>query len=244
MLNEVKSTTLTILNKNNFGSLNVSDFNRLAKLAQVEVFKGYTKDYNDLVNSQNSMKSGEDYADRISSLESNIDNFLVFDQLLSVSGDFLILPSELTTGNILYQMIDLKLYHETTLISTAERVTSRQYNSSLISEIEGATKDFPIYTTNTLRILVKPTTVEIGDGHLWKADYIRMPKSPKWTYVELTGGAPIFDPTADDFQDLEIGQDDFPKIVRLICQYAGLVIRDRDVVTYMSAKDQQEEQKK
>lgn len=75
-------------------------------------------------------------------------------------------------------------------------------------------------------------------------DYLRFPHDPKWTYQQFMGGAPIFDPTASDFQDLEISQDDFVKMVQLVCQYAGLVIRENVVIQYMNTDEQQNDQKK
>ena len=242
MLDEVRNTTLSILNKNNFGSLNVSDFNRLAKLAQLQIFNGYVKEYNELVNMQNSMRSGEDYADRLAVVQLNIENFLVFDETVTVAGT-LKLPSENRTSTTLYKVMELKLYVDNNLISIAEKVSPGVFNSSKISYIEAPTIDFPIYMVSNDTILTLPDTSAV-DGANWRIDYLRMPKDPKWTYITLSGGAPIFNPSSNDFQDLEIGQDDFPRMVRLICEYAGLIIRDRDVVQYMSVKDQQEEQKK
>ena len=246
MLDEVRNTTLTILNKNNFGSLNVSDFNRLAKLAQLQIFNGYVKAYNELVNMQNSMMSGEEYADRLAVVQLNIENFLVFDENITEEGEqrVLKLPSMDRTSSVLYKVMELKLYMEEVLISIAEKVTPGIFNASKISYIEEPTVDFPVYMISGDTILTQPSVLDLRGGYNWKVDYLRMPKDPKWTYITLSGGHPIFDPTANDFQDLEIGQDDFPRIVRLICEFAGLVIRDRDVVQYMAAKDQQEEQKK
>ena len=53
MINEVRNTVLTLLNKNNFGYLSPSDFNLLAEQAQLDIFETYFYDYNRHINQQN-----------------------------------------------------------------------------------------------------------------------------------------------------------------------------------------------
>ena len=53
MINSVRNTVLSILNKNNYGYISPSDFNLFAKQAQLEIFEEYFSKYNDIVNMQN-----------------------------------------------------------------------------------------------------------------------------------------------------------------------------------------------
>ena len=46
MINEVRNTVLSVLNKNNYGYISPSDFNLFAENAQMEIFEEYFKNYN------------------------------------------------------------------------------------------------------------------------------------------------------------------------------------------------------
>ena len=63
-------------------------------------------------------------------------------------------------------------------------------------------------------------------------EYIRYPRDPKWTYADVpsSSGEPLFDPTQVDYQDFELPYSDEPTIVSRILEYAGLSIREADVV--------------
>ena len=75
MINSVRNTVLSILNKNNFGYLSPADFNLYAKQAQLEIFDQYFYDYNYQINKENIRQSGTGYADIARSLEEVIDTF-------------------------------------------------------------------------------------------------------------------------------------------------------------------------
>jgi hypothetical protein len=75
-------------------------------------------------------------------------------------------------------------------------------------------------------------------------NYIRNPKDPKWTYSVLSNGEPLFNQSASDYQDFELPESDFPKIVAKILQYAGLSIRENDVVQLVNQEEMQNNQQK
>jgi hypothetical protein len=77
MINSVRNTVLSVLNKNNYGYISPSDFNLYAKQAQMEIFEEYFANYNKLVNGQNSRVVGSDYADLLKANEEVIEFFLV-----------------------------------------------------------------------------------------------------------------------------------------------------------------------
>ena len=74
------------------------------------------------------------------------------------------------------------------------------------------------------------------------SQYIRYPKDPKWTYVSLTGGEPIFDQSQSDYQDFELPIDDGNNLVARILQYTGISIREGDVYRFGATLEQQETQ--
>ena len=66
--------------------------------------------------------------------------------------------------------------------------------------------------------------------------YTRYPVDPKWTYNMFTGD-PLFDNSAPDYQDFELTRADFNDLVIKICLYAGVNIRENEVVAAMTNMD-------
>ena len=77
----------------------------------------------------------------------------------------------------------------------------------------------------------------IGIGQLI-SQYIRFPFVPKWTFVTLTNGEPVFDPSQSDYQDFELPNDDEVNLISKILQYAGMSIREVAAVQFGQAQDQ------
>ena len=50
MIDSVRKTVLSILNKNNYGYITPADFNLYAKQAQLDIFDDYFYDYNYKIN--------------------------------------------------------------------------------------------------------------------------------------------------------------------------------------------------
>ena len=74
------------------------------------------------------------------------------------------------------------------------------------------------------------------------AEYIRYPKDPKWTYIDVPSldGEPLYDPTQPDFQYFELPLSDEPSLVNKILEYAGLSIREIETVKFASSSEARE----
>ena len=108
-------------------------------------------------------------------------------------------------------------------------------NSSLLTSPSTL---FPAYTQEADEITVYPNTFSnINDV---QAQYIRYPLDPKWTYVTLYGGEPLFDQSQADYQDFELPIDDTNNLVAKILQYAGISIREADVFQFGQIEEQQQ----
>jgi len=97
---------------------------------------------------------------------------------------------------------------------------------------------FPAYTTEGNVATLYPTPVL---GTVVTSQYIRYPKVPKWTYVDLgNDNEPVFDQSQPDYQDFELFPDDATDLTMKILQYAGVSIREASVVQYAGAKEASE----
>ena len=75
MINKVRETVLSILNKNNYGYVSPIDFNLFAKQAQMDLFEDYFYYINKTVNAENSRLAGTDHADIARQTNEVIDTF-------------------------------------------------------------------------------------------------------------------------------------------------------------------------
>ena len=97
-------------------------------------------------------------------------------------------------------------------------------------KITSPNSSYPAYTTESVSLDVFPEDVT-SIGRV-KCQYIRYPKDPKWTYVQLVGGEPSFDSSSALYQDFEIPLEDEPTLVNKILQYAGMSIRETQVTQF------------
>jgi hypothetical protein len=243
MINSVRNTVLSILNKNNYGYISPSDFNLYAKQAQLEIFDDYFNQYNKTINLENARRSGTGYGNELKAIEEMIDGFSQFDTLAQVAPttNEYFLPSLTTTGFGFYNIITVTCYDGSgNLLGEAEKVTHNAINMLNSSMLTAPSTMFPAYTQAGDKIIVYPDS--INGASSVKATYIRYPKDPKWTYVSIGNGEPVFDQTQLDYQDFELPIEEETNLIIKILQYAGLSIREAQVVTYASTEEVKKQQ--
>lgn len=314
MINEVRNTVLSVLNKNNYGYVSPSDFNLFAENAQMEIFEEYFSNYNKAINMENARSAGSDYAEIEGPIAETLETFLVTNFLANnattpslPTSNYFLAPSLVTTGDTAYYILKM-LYHtniinsgtnssvSTNLLVSASaqfttlgiipgdivvnintkktaRVVFVFSNTTLTLDsdiflttpvnylvISQASKEaekvsvgkittlnnslltkpnniFPAYTLEASYIKAYPATInQFGQV---EAVYFRHPKPPKWTYITLAGGTPIFDQSQSDYQDFELPEEDVYKLVMKILQYCGMSIREIEVAQFGIAQEQQ-----
>lgn len=314
IINSVRETVLSVLNKNNYGYITPSDFNLYAKQAQLDIFEDYFYQYNYQVNQENLRKSGIGLADIKKRYEEVIDLFSVTAGLYNQVDNTYSVPSIATTGSDYYLLnkvlvfnevldegtttgvsggqnriidanadfIDISvgdivalenngvqylkvvtvvnsttlqvspnltgpvgtkysIYKKGTIFNEAEKVTHTKITMLNNSILTSPNSSYPAYTTENVSLDVFPEGIN-AIGRV-KCQYIRYPKDPKWTYVQLVGGEPSFDSSSALYQDFEIPLEDEPTLVNKILQYAGMSIREAQVTQFATGLDTIETQK-
>jgi len=314
IINSVRETVLSVLNKNNYGYITPSDFNLYAKQAQLDIFEDYFYQYNYQVNQENLRKSGIGLADIKKRYEEVIDLFSVTAGLYNQVDNTYSVPSIATTGSDYYllnkvlvfnevldegtttgvsggqnRIIDANadfsdisvgdivalenngvqylkvvtvvnsttlqvspnligpvgtkysIYKKGTIFNEAEKVTHTKITMLNNSILTSPNSSYPAYTTENVSLDVFPEDIN-AIGRV-KCQYIRYPKDPKWTYVQLVGGEPSFDSSSALYQDFEIPLEDEPTLVNKILQYAGMSIRETQVTQFATGLDTIETQK-
>ena len=123
MINSVRNTVFSVLNKNNYGYISPQDFNLFAKQAQLEIFEDYFTDYNTAINKENARVSGTEYANATKGIEESIDTFSVIKNFDQKSTNKYFTPSQITTGDDYYLLNKVMSY--TTFITNGTNTTQQ-----------------------------------------------------------------------------------------------------------------------
>ena len=130
MINSVRQSVLSVLNKNNYGYLSPADFNLFAKQAQLDIFESYFYQYNYQINKENARQSGTGIANLSKNIEESMNLFSVTRGLnldTTAAGQYL-MPSAATTGSDYYLVNKLLVYKaivtsgETTAFDVADNL--------------------------------------------------------------------------------------------------------------------------
>lgn len=121
------------------------------------------------------------------------------------------------------------IYSASSIIE-AERVGQSKITMLNNSVLTKPNIGYPAYTQNALAAEAFPITIN-KTGQL-TSQYVRYPLVPKWTYVSITLGEPMFDASQADYQDFELPLSDEPELIAKICKYVGLEIREADVYAF------------
>lgn len=176
MINSVRNTVLSVLNKNNYGYISPSDFNLFAKQAQLEAYEEYFSNFNKTVNAENMRTSGSEYADINKAISETMESFFVSDFLVdkpttsdNPTNSFYI-PSLTTTGNEAYMINKVICY---TNILASDLVTSTNAFQLIDSNATFITAGVTIgdivvnsdtYQSTTVSGIVDETTLYVDDN--------------------------------------------------------------------------------
>jgi hypothetical protein len=138
--------------------------------------------------------------------------------ILTLSVDiFLVTPNN-------YTIMDVSVQNE------AEKVTAGKITLLGMSPLTAPSIQYPAYTQTSDTIIVYPSNINLPLQI--EATYFRYPKNPKWTYISLANGEPVFDQSQPDYQDFEVGMQNETSLVVKILQYCGISIRETLVAQF------------
>jgi len=163
------------------------------------------------------------------------------DYIISAPGTQIQLTTIPSAGlDLLIQVFDNNFYKLGTVIYNntveAEEVSQSYLLKANISPLTQPTTSFPLYIYEKGRIFIKPTTI---NGSV-SASYIRKPISPKWDFtVDSTTQAYVYD--YNQSVNFELDPIEQTALVMRILLYAGVIIKDPQVVQVAASQIQQEQ---
>jgi len=221
-VNTVYRTVLLILNKEQRGYLTPDEFNKIASQVQLEIFRSYIDDYNQLSRTQQPEAT---YADRISLLQEKIS---IFEKTITtnISGPSPIsLPTDLyKIGSIVHNGVN-----ELQKIQKSELYTLNQ------SPLTAPTIKYPVYYTEGNTCVFIPITT----GTLTR-NYIKVPADVVWNFT-IPSGQNYYEYDPSGSIDFEIHVSEQTEVILKILLYAGVVIEDPSIVQAAAAQVQKQE---
>ena len=230
MIDSVRNTVLFLLNKDNRGFITPSEYDYFAKQAQLEIFEEMFDDYSRAVVAQNSRKRALGYGDSVSKIGNDIDIFSKSSNLVHQDNpegetDTFTLPSDL-----------YKLLNITYAYTPVQQVPVSKFDMLVNSNYNKPTVTHPIYMRQGDQVIVNPNSIATEV----RCNYIRKPEDPHWGYKTIAGD-PVWN--SNTSKDFEISAAYEPELVIRICKYAGLSIREADVIQATTAMEAQDFQK-
>lgn len=234
----VYRTVQTIINKDNNGYVSPTEFNLIANKVQMDIFRNYFEEHNRDENKQNRGQTSRGYSNLALYERQRINQFSETRTILkdTVNNKF-DLPKDL------YYIEDNGIVSVEGGRSPSQEVDNRKF--IVIEEVSrdiigflnmseaAPTKMFPVYERYSDYIKVLPNSITSIT-----VKYIRVPKSPKWTY-RLIQGKEMFDPTAGDFMDFELHESELGNIIVRVLLEFGINLRETEVVQIADALKQE-----
>jgi hypothetical protein len=217
----VYKTVLLILNKEQRGYMTPDEFNKIGTQVQLEIYLKYFEDLNQLLRIP---QTDLDYADRVDLLDEKIAIFKRNQLLSAPTINGFGLPSDLQElGSVIYNNNEM------------QRVQRSEFYNLYRSKLTKPSSTYPIYLYENSLVKVYPETITDGVS----ANYLKFPTSIVWGFtVNSNLGNYVYNSGLST--DFELHQSEQVELIVRILEYAGIVIRDPQIIQVASQKVQQD----
>jgi hypothetical protein len=221
----VYKTVLLILNKEQRGYMTPDEFNKIGQQVQLEIFEKYFEDLNQIVRAP---QTDADYADRLSYLEEKISIF-ENNSTYVVTNGVANLSDVHRLNTVTYNNIEL------------QKVGRKEYYNIIKSPLTKPTLSHPIYLQEGNFLKIEPAGNTDVTKNVNKVDisFIKKPLNINWNFVP-DEGLGIFVYTSNGTIDFELHSSEQTEVILRILAYAGIVIRDPQIIQATSAQVQQQ----
>jgi hypothetical protein len=240
----VYKKVLSVLNKESRGFLTPDEFNRIGSQVQLDLLDKAFHAYNRAIARESIGRTSLGYADIPRKIQDRIDPFYTTNTvaLTSGSGELPTVTLDDYTRSNVYNII--RVYTNQTGptgVTDLERVEKAKLSFLLSSPLTTPSTTFPVYYVTGSNININPTSISSID-----IDYIKIPSNPIWAYIaEANGGLTYSTSTGSSVipttgkVDFELHSSSEVDLVIGILKYAGVIIKDPDVIQSMGAESTQ-----
>ena len=232
-VNTVYQTVLLILNKEQRGYMTPTEFNSVATQVQLEIFEKYFDDLNQQLRVP---QADTDYADRQENIDEKLAIFKTFGDATytTVGGlSYFVLPGLDAYGSLVdFYRLGNVLYNDEKVLQRLDRHEFYYANQSKLTKPSTIN---PAYLYENQKLFVKPTSII----DRIKVDYIRKPNNIVWAFD--VGGLGQYQNIAANSVDFELHESEQSEVILKVLLYAGIVIRDPQIVQAAAAQVQADE---
>tara|TARA_R100001198_G_C5225559_1_gene206271 strand:- start:501 stop:1283 length:783 start_codon:yes stop_codon:yes gene_type:complete len=246
-VNTVYTTVLSILNKEQRGYLTPYEFNQAATQVQLDIFENYFKN----LDKQLRIPQNEfDYSNPIENIDDELSTFKCLGSCAYQSSLRFILPTvdSLTSTDIVYDDApaanEFAFYRLGTVTFGSnkpvevERLQRDYFYNIDRSDLTAPSVNYPVYLYENKELTIKPGGASGITANV-EASFIRKPKNVVWAYsVNSSLGNYVYQPSSTGTGiipttgsvDFEISSNYQTEVILEILKYAGVVIRDPQIV--------------
>ena len=225
-VNKVYTTVLSIINKKGSGYLTPDNFNKIAKVVQLELLDRAFYEYNRAIAKQTGGRGAQGYGDIPRKIKDKIDPFCAQDTITLTSGIGSLPSASSGTYNVagVYNIINVS---STDRLTQIERIDKSKLSFLLSSPLTAPSTTFPMYYVSADSIYVYPTTLSSVSMY-----YIGTPADPIWSsQVDTTSfGTPIYTYSISGSVNFTLHPSDEVDLILGILQYFGITIKDPLVI--------------
>ena len=251
-VNEVYTTVLYLLNKEQRGYVQPDEFNKLATQVQLDIFQDYFANANQLVRKdQSNTQNDTEFFNMFKDSEYKLYPFLkeasyVYDQN---EGFWYSTDNVYNIGDVI---ATYSVNQNPTISSVSEFSTQKDYNKIVRSKLTAPTKLYPLHVVSkkitsstldinsTLKIYPNPDSVLVN--------VLLKPSNVYWGYSVGAVGQFVYNPTLYNPNTQPLGSLNFEldrseqtNIIIRILKYCGVIINNPQVVTIAESEIQQNE---
>ena len=232
-VNTVYQTVLLILNKEQRGYMTPTEFNSVATQVQLEIFEKYFDDLNQQLRIP---QADTDYADRQENIDEKLAIFKTFGDATytTVGGlSYFVLPGLDAYGSFVeFYRLGNVLYNDEKVVQRLDRHEFYYANQSKLTKPSTIN---PAYLYENQKLFIKPTSIV----DRIKVDYIRKPNNIVWAFN--VGGLGQYQYVAENSVNFELHESEQSEVILKVLLYAGIVIRDPQIVQTAAAQVQADE---
>jgi len=218
----VYKTVLLILNKEQRGYMTPDEFNKIATQVQLETFENYFESLNQQLRVPD---NDSEYADRVKNIDEKIAIFKKY-ATANHSTDHFTLPTDLyRLGTVIYKdEIEAQLVQRNDLLYINQ------------SPLTKPTEQYPLYLYEDNKLYLKPNDIQANIS----VSYVKKPADVIWNF-EIPAGQNYYQYIVSGSQDFELDVSEQPEVIVKILLYAGVVVKDYNLVN-LAAQQVQAEQ--
>ena len=243
-VNNVYRTVLLILNQEQRGYITPDEFNKTATQVQLDIFERYFEDLNQQLRVT---QTDFDYSNRQVDIDDKISNFKCIGPCATVgpnlppfnlptvdtlTGSAIVYNDAPTASQFAFYRLGTVTYNDIEI----QRLQRVEFYNIDKSDLTLPSENFPVYLYESGKLNIKPPTIQTNV----EATFLRKPKNVVWNF-EIPSGENYYEYVAGDSQDFELHSSEQVDVITRILLYAGVVVKDYQIVQLASKEIQQNE---